>query len=98
MLFHYRQRNISNIIPNIAIGSEPIETVADFNFLGLTIDENLDWNPHLQKYQTKSPELSVFCVDWKTICLFTFSDSYITLWFYHIYNMEFLHGVSKKAE
>ena len=49
----------------------------------------------LKKYQTRSPELSVLCVDWKTICLFTFSDSHITLWFYHIYNMEFLHGVSK---
>ena len=24
MLFHYRQRNVSNIIPNIVIGSEPI--------------------------------------------------------------------------
>ena len=49
MLFHYRQRNISNIIPSIAISSEPIERVAEFNFLGLTIDENLDWNPHHQK-------------------------------------------------
>ena len=58
MLFHYRQRDISNIILNIAVGSEPIRRVAEFNFLGLTIDENLDWNPHLQNYQTRYPELS----------------------------------------
>ena len=93
MLFHYRQRNIDNFIPNIVIGSEPIERVAEFNFL--TIDENLDWNPHLQKYETRSSELSVLCEDWKTICLFTFSDSYVTLWFCHINHMEFLNGVSK---
>ena len=62
MLFHYRQRNISNIIPNIAIGSEPMERVAEFNFLGLTIDENLDWNPHLQKISNKvSRTLGVMC-------------------------------------
>ena len=62
MLFHYRQRNISNIIPNIAIGSEPIERVAEFKFLGLTIDENLDWNPHLQKISNKvSRTLGVMC-------------------------------------
>ena len=62
MLFHYRQRNVSNIIPNIVIGSEPIERVAEFNFLGLTIDENLDWNPHLQKISNKvSRTLGVMC-------------------------------------
>ena len=62
MLFHYRQCNINNIIPNIAIGSEPIEKVAEFNFLGLTIDENLDWNPHLQKISNKvSRTLGVIC-------------------------------------
>ena len=62
MLFHYRQRSISNIIPNIVIGSEPIERVAEFNFLGWTIDENLDWNPYLQKISNKvSRTLGVMC-------------------------------------
>ena len=62
MLFHYRQRNISNTIPNIAIGSEPIERDVEFNFLGLTIDENLDWNPHLKKISNKiSRTFGVMC-------------------------------------
>ena len=41
MIFHYRQRNISNYIPDIKIGDVTIERVHDFNFLGLTIDENM---------------------------------------------------------
>ena len=62
MLSHYRQRNITNIIPNIVIGSKPIERVAEFNFLGLTIDENLDWNQHLQNISNKvSRTLGVIC-------------------------------------
>ena len=53
MIFHYRQRKIDNLIPNLKINSEPIERVAEFNFLGLTIDEHLNWSPHIQKVSNK---------------------------------------------
>ena len=62
MIFHYRQRNIDNLILNLQISSEKIERVAEFNFLGLTVDENLNWNAHIQKASNKiSRTLGVMC-------------------------------------
>ena len=52
-IFYYRQRKIDNLIPNLKINSEPIERVTEFNFLGLTIDEHLNWSPHIQKVSNK---------------------------------------------
>ena len=53
MIFHYRQRNISSFIPQIRIGDIVIERVHDFNFLGLTIDENMSWKSHTHKIANK---------------------------------------------
>ena len=53
MTFHYRQRDISSIIPTIKIGETIIERVTDFNFLGLTIDENMTWKAHTHKITNK---------------------------------------------
>ena len=62
MIFHYRQRNIDNLILDLQISSEKIELVAEFNFLGLTVDENLNWNAHIQKISNKiSRTLGVMC-------------------------------------
>ena len=62
MIFHYRQRNIDNLILDLQISSEKIEHVAEFNFLGLTVDENLNWNAHIQKVSNKiSRTLGVMC-------------------------------------
>ena len=52
-MFHYRQRKIDSLIPNLKINSVPIERVTEFNFLGLTIDEQLSWSPHIQKISNK---------------------------------------------
>ena len=49
MIFHYRQRNIDDLIFDFQINSETIERVTECNFLGLTLDENLNWNAHIQK-------------------------------------------------
>ena len=49
MIFHYYQRRIGHLIPEIKINNILIQQVSDFNFLGLTIDENFTWNPHIQK-------------------------------------------------
>ena len=53
MIFHHRQRNISNIIPELKIDDHVVERVDKFNFLGLTLDENLNWAPHIQKIANK---------------------------------------------
>ena len=53
MLFHYRQRNIDDIIPDLAINGHIIERVHEFNFLGIIFDEHLDWNQHRQKVANK---------------------------------------------
>ena len=54
MIFHHRQRNIDEFIPDIRINDSPIERVTDFNFLGLQIDQHLSWNAHIQKVLIKS--------------------------------------------
>ena len=62
MIFHYRQRNIDNLILDLQISSEKIERVAEFNFLGKTVDENLNWNAYIQKVSNKiSRTLGVMC-------------------------------------
>ena len=53
MIFHHRQRNIDEFIPDIRINDSPIERVTDFNFLGLQIDQHLNWNAHIQKSSNK---------------------------------------------
>ena len=53
MIFHHRQRNIDNLIPTLKINNYEIERVKDFNFLGITIDEHMDWNMHIQKISNK---------------------------------------------
>ena len=53
MLFHHRQRNISRIIPTLKINNVPIQRVTEFNFLGITLDECMTWNPHINKIACK---------------------------------------------
>ena len=47
MVFHTAQKNISPYIPDLEIGGIKIDKVSNFNFLGLTINENLSWKPHV---------------------------------------------------
>ena len=53
MIFHYPQRKIKHIIPNLTINGITIERVSSFNFLGLRIDENLSWKEHTNKIANK---------------------------------------------
>ena len=48
MIFHNHQRNIDDLIPDIRLNNQAIERVSEFNFLGLTIDQHLSWNSHVQ--------------------------------------------------
>ena len=53
MIFHHRQKNISHIDPCLKINNTILERVSDFNFLGLTVDDNLSWKAHTCKLANK---------------------------------------------
>ena len=53
MLFHYKQRSITNMIPKLEINGIPIERVQEFNFLGINLDENMTWKSHVKKIACK---------------------------------------------
>ena len=48
MIFHNHQREIINHISTFELNGEPLVRVEDFNFLGLTIDQIVTWNSHIQ--------------------------------------------------
>ena len=47
ILFHNKNKNIQNLIPNIKVNKIQVERVSHFSFLGITINEHLNWNLHL---------------------------------------------------
>ena len=49
MVFHHRQCNIQDKIPNLHLDGIPIERVKQFNFLGIVLDEHMTWNAHTNK-------------------------------------------------
>ena len=57
MIFHNHQRDIINHIPKLELNGEPFVRVKDFNFLGLTIDQYMAWNAHIQKISKNSQDL-----------------------------------------
>ena len=47
---YYRQRILTeNDIPRLMMINAIIEQVTEFNFLGLTVNEHMNWNSHTQK-------------------------------------------------
>jgi tetrahydromethanopterin S-methyltransferase subunit G len=53
MIFHNKRRNIEHMIPKLVVNGQNIDRVKEFDFLGLTIDENLNWTCHVQKIGNK---------------------------------------------
>ena len=54
MIFHHYQRVIANEdIPDLKINGKQIERVSCFNFLGLTINEFMNWSTHSAKIANK---------------------------------------------
>ena len=53
MIFHNYQHDVNHFIPEIRINGQLVEQVTEFNFLGLTIDEHLNWKIHIQKISHK---------------------------------------------
>ena len=42
MIFHNRNKNIIQLIPEVSINDHTISRVTNFNFLGILIDENFN--------------------------------------------------------
>ena len=54
MIFHYRQRVITESnLPCLVINNTLIEQVTEFNFLGLTMSEYMNWNSDVQNIENK---------------------------------------------
>ena len=51
MLFYKPLKKVS--IPSLEIDKVKIDCVDEFNFLGLTLDKNMNWDKHIQKISTK---------------------------------------------
>ena len=51
MIFHTKKKNVKNL--TLIIDNVYIERVAEFNFLGLTLDEHLTWKCHINKISNK---------------------------------------------
>ena len=51
MLFHSPKKRIE--CPVLFLGNSVIEYVENFDFLGITVDKNLTWKPHVQKVSKK---------------------------------------------
>ena len=47
MIFHNKNKKIQNIVPAVNINNILIERVQNFNFLGIVINEQLNWNTHI---------------------------------------------------
>ena len=57
MIFHAANTTIQ-FVPHLSINDTSLEKVKNFNFLGLTINENLSWKPHGDKISSK---ISKYC-------------------------------------
>ena len=53
MLFHNPHENIESILPVIKLHNSRIKQVSEFNFLGVTLDEHLNWHCHIDKAAIK---------------------------------------------
>ena len=54
MIFHFPQRNINfDVLPNIMIGNQNVLQAVEFDFLGVVINQNLNWKPHIAKISSK---------------------------------------------
>ena len=42
---------VPKVVPrlNVTIAGNPIEQVNEINFLGITLDQNITWKPHITK-------------------------------------------------
>ncbi len=51
MIFHSHKHKVESL--QLIINNTEIERLQEFNFLGLTVDEHLNWNSHINKISNK---------------------------------------------
>ena len=58
MVFSMPQKKV--VIPRLKLADIEIESVDQFHFLGITLDNHLNWNAHINKIYGKYLETPVF--------------------------------------
>ena len=53
MVFYQPQRNVS--IPNLILDNTSVQIVDTFNFLGISLNQNMRWDSHINKISNKIP-------------------------------------------
>ena len=86
LIFKSRNMNTTNIFENILINGEIIQSIKNYKYLGVVIDENLNWKNHVEKIaNTISPYIGIlrrlrYYVDYKTLLLIYYAhiESHLT--------------------
>ena len=58
MVFYPHQKDVKDQIPNLKINDSDIELVENFNFLGIQLDNNLNWKTHTNLIANKLSKYS----------------------------------------
>ena len=58
MFFHHHKKNIFGKVPVVKINNKMIERVQNFNFLGIIINENLNWKSHCDYIANKLTKIN----------------------------------------
>ena len=53
IIFHAINKRIEGVVPDLTINGIPLERVQTFNFLGLLLNENMSWKPHIDFLSNK---------------------------------------------
>ena len=53
MVFHSTKKCIENKIPNLTLNNSQLQKVSEFNFLGITLNENMKWQSHINRISNK---------------------------------------------
>ena len=53
IIFHAINKRIEGVVPDLTINGIPLERVQTFNFLGLLLNENMSWKPHIDLLSNK---------------------------------------------
>ena len=53
IIFHAINKRIEGMVPHLTNNGIPLERVQTFNFLGLLLNENMSWKPHIDLLSNK---------------------------------------------
>ena len=58
MQFHSYRKDVSNLVPVLKMNQNEIERVDKFDFLGVTLDEHMNWKAHTDILATRFSKYS----------------------------------------